>query len=143
MNNLKSEVRFRLIKMIDMGYMVILYFIFGIVLSKLTDILFKEDTPEELKKRSTMHIILETMLMIWTNVVLFYIARNVMEIIPSPFNGLYGYDHSRLKEVTNTAILGITYLYFQAGLRNNLNELNARLSISRNMPITGDFFYED
>jgi hypothetical protein len=104
--------------------MVILYFICGIFLSKITDLLFMAETPEELEKSSTTYIILETILMIWTNMILFYIARNVMELVPSPFNGLYGYEHSRLKEVTNTAVLGLIYIYFQAGLRNNLNELN-------------------
>jgi hypothetical protein len=143
MHNIKSELRFRFIKMMDIGYMVILYFMFGILLSKVTDVLFRVDTPEELQKSSTTYIIVETIIMIWTNMILFYIARNVMELIPSPFDKLYGYDHSRLKEVTNTAVLGLTYIYFQAGLRNNLNELNNRFTLSKNLSSTSDFLYDD
>ena len=40
MPNLKSEVRFRFIKIMDMGYMVILYFMFGVFLSMITDFMF-------------------------------------------------------------------------------------------------------
>ena len=141
MTNITSEVRFRLIKIMDMGYMVILYFILGIVLSKLTDLaLTTHETKDEIKKKTTLRLIIEIIITIWTNMIVFYIARNVMQLVPSPFDGLYGYDHSRLKEVTNTAVLGVTYLYFQSGLRDNLNELNVRLSISKNIPANSDFF---
>jgi len=136
MRGLKSEVRFRFIKIMDMGYMVILYFLFGIFLSKITDILFGEYNESEMKKKSTFRLTAEIVATIWFNMILFYIARNIMEVIPSPFNGLYGYDHSRLKEVTNTAILGLTYLYFQSSFRIKLNELNTRLSLTRN-PMDG------
>lgn len=132
MNALKSEVRFRFIKIMDIGYMVILYFIFGIFLSKITDIIFGGYDEEEMKKKTTFRIIIEVILTLWFNMIIFYVARNVMEIIPSPFDGLYGYEHSRLKEVTNTAILGLTYLYFQTGFRSKLNELNVRISLTSN-----------
>lgn len=132
MNHFKNELRFRFIKIMDIGYMVILYFIFGIFLSKITDIIFGGYSEEETKKKSTMRLIVEVIATLWFNMILFYIARNIMEVIPSPFDGLYGYEHSRLKEVTNTAILGLTYLYFQTGFRSKLNELNIRVSLTSN-----------
>jgi hypothetical protein len=132
MRSLQNEARFRFIKIMDIGYMVILYFIFGIFLSKITDVIFGAYSEEEMKKKSTFQLTAEIVATIWFNMVLFYIARNIMQVIPSPFDGLYGYDHSRLKEVTNTAILGLTYLYFQSSFRSKLNELNLRLSLTRN-----------
>lgn len=141
MGKLTSEARFRLIKIMDMGYMVILYFMLGVVLSKLTDIIFGEYSQKEIKAKSTLQLILELIAIIWFNMILFYIARNIMQVIPSPFNGLYGYDHSRLKEITDTAILGLTYLYFQSGLRSKLTELNSRLSLTRTIKDnTAEFF---
>ena len=132
MPDIKSEVRFRFIKIMDIGYMVILYFIFGIFLSKITDSIFGGYDHEEMKAKSTLRLIVEVMATIWFNMIVFYVARNVMQLVPSPFDGLYGYDHSRLKEVTNTAVLGLTYLYFQSGLRGKLIELNIRLSLTSN-----------
>jgi hypothetical protein len=141
MRGIKGEARFRFIKIMDMGYMVILYFTFGIFLSKITDVIFGGQTQEQIKAKSTPLLIIELIATIWFNMVLFYIARNIMQVIPSPFDGLYGYDHSRLKEVTNTAILGLTYLYFQTGLRNKLLELNVRLSLtSGSINTNSDFF---
>jgi hypothetical protein len=130
MNKLTREARFRFIKIMDMGYMVILYFMFGVFLSMITDFIFGGYTEEEIKAKSTPQLILELIAMIWFNMILFYIARNIMEFIPSPFNGLYGYDHSRLKEITDTAILGFTYLYFQNELRSKLLELKRRISFT-------------
>ena len=141
MRGLTREARFRFIKIMDMGYMVILYFIFGVVLSKVTDIVFGGYSEKEIKAKSTLRLILELIAMIWFNMVLFYIARNIMQIIPSPFNGLYGYEHSRLKEITDTAILGLTYLYFQNELRSKLTELKRRLSLTSNSAAeTPEFF---
>jgi hypothetical protein len=137
MRGLQNEVRFRFIKVMDMGYMVILYFLFAIFLSKVTDSIFGGYSEEEMKKKSTVRLTIEVIATLWFNMVLFYIARNVMELVPSPFDGLYGYEHSRLKEVTNTAILGLTYLYFQSGFRSKLGELNARLSLTSN-PMDGN-----
>ena len=141
MTNITSEARFRFIKIMDMGYMVILYFVLGVVLSKLTDIVFGGYSEKEIKAKSTLRLILELIAMIWFNMVLFYLARNIMQIIPSPFNGLYGYEHSRLKEITDTAILGLTYLYFQNELRSKLIELKRRLSLTSNSAAeTPEFF---
>jgi len=131
MHRLKHEAPFRVIKILDMGYVSVLYFLIGIFLSKVTDIIFGKYQEEEIKQISTLRLMLEIILTIWFNMTLFYITRNVMELIPSPFHGLYQYDHSRLKEVTDTTILGLTYLYFQSGLRNRLNELDIRLSLTK------------
>ena len=130
MPNIKSEVLFRFIKIMDIGYMVILYFIFGILLSKITDVLFGGYSEEETHAKSTLRLIIETITIVWFTIVVFYVARNIMEVIPSPFNGLYGYEHSRLKEVTNGMILAFTYIYFQNELRNKLFELDNRFSFT-------------
>ena len=132
MRNIKSEIRFRFIKIMDIGYMVILYVIFGIFLSKITDILFGEQSKEEIHAKSTLRLIIEIIIIVWFTIIVFYVTRNIMEIIPSPFDGLYGYQHSRLKEVTNGLILAFIYVYFQNELSNTLIELNSRLSLNNN-----------
>ena len=88
MPDIKSEVRFRFIKIMDIGYMVILYFIFGIFLSKITDAIFGRYTKEEIKAKSTLRLIIEIIAIIWLTMIVFYVARNIMQIIPSPFDGL-------------------------------------------------------
>jgi hypothetical protein len=50
MRSLTREARFRFIKIMDMGYMVILYFMFGVLLSMITDFIFGGYTEEEINE---------------------------------------------------------------------------------------------
>ena len=127
MRGLKRELLFRITKILDMGYIVFIYFILGISLAKLSDIIFGKYNKEEEKKKSIIRLAAEIMLMIWTNIIIFYVARNVVQMIPSPFHGVAGFDHFRLKELGGSAILGATYVYFQTNLKSNISDLHGRL----------------
>jgi hypothetical protein len=48
-------------------------------------------------------------------------------MIPSPFHGVAGFDHFRLKELGGSAILGATYVYFQTNLKSKISDLHGRL----------------
>ena len=127
MRGLKKEILFRIVKILDMGYIVFIYFILGIALAKLSDIIFGMYDEKEEKKKSIIQLGAEIMLMIWTNIIIFYVARNVVQLIPSPFHGVAGFDHFRLKELGGSAILGATYVYFQTNLKSKISDLHNRL----------------
>lgn len=128
MTNLKKEAILRLIKITDMGFTVIIYFIIGITLAKLSDMIYGTYNKETDRKKSTFRLCVEIFSMIWIDLIIFYLVRNVVEWIPSPFHGVYGYDHFRLKELSGSAVLGVTYVYFQNNLRNKLSDLNKRMT---------------
>jgi len=128
MTNLKKEAIIRLIKITDMGFTVIIYFIVGITLAKLSDMIYGTYNKEIDRKKSTFRLCVEIFSMIWIDLIIFYLVRNVVEWIPSPFHGFHGYDHFRLKELSGSAVLGITYVYFQNNLRNKLSDLNKRIT---------------
>jgi hypothetical protein len=128
MTNLKKEATFRLIKMSDIGYTVIIYFIIGVTLAKLSDAIYGAYDKETERKKSTLRLCVEIFGMIWLDLIILYVVRNVVEWIPSPFHGLYGYDHFRLKELNGNIVLGATYLYFQNNLRSKLSDLNKRIT---------------
>ena len=127
MRGIKKEIFFRIVKMLDMGYIVFIYFILGIALAKLSDIIFGVYDEKKEKEKSLVQLGAEIMLMIWTNIIIFYVARNVVQLIPSPFHGVGGYDHFRLKELGGSAILGVTYVYFQTNLKSKITDLHNRL----------------
>jgi hypothetical protein len=127
MRGLKKEILFRIVKILDMGYIVFIYFILGIALAKLSDIIFGIYDEKEEKKKSTIQLGAEIMLMIWSNIIIFYVARNVVQLIPSPFHNVAGFDHFRLKELGGSAILGVTYVYFQTNLKSKISDLHNRL----------------
>ena len=128
MTNLKREAIFRLIKITDMGFTVIIYFIVGITLAKLSDTIYGTYNPEMERQKSTVRLCAEIFGMIWLDLILLYLIRNLVEWIPSPFHGVYGYDHFRLKELNGNMVLGATYIYFQNNLRSKLSDLNKRMT---------------
>ena len=127
MRTFKKEAIFRLIKLADIGYIVVIYFIIGVLLSKLSNRFIIVDDLEKDKQKSTIRLIIEIISIIWLIIVIYYIIRNIVELIPSPFHGLYGYDHYRLKELNGVAVLGVTYIYFRDVISNKLAEFNRRI----------------
>ena len=127
MRGIKKEILFRIVKLFDMGYIVFIYFILGIALAKLADIVFGVYDEKKEKEKSIVQLAGEIMLMIWINLIIFYVARNFVQMIPSPFHRVAGFDHYRLKELGGSAILGATYIYFQTNLKSKIYDLHHRL----------------
>jgi len=115
-----------LFKMLDIGYVVLIYFILGVTIAKLSDMIYGEYDAEADKDKSIIRLCAEIVGMLWLDLVLFYMVRNIVQWIPSPFHGIYGYDHYRLKELNSMVILFATYIYFQKNLRGKLSDLNER-----------------
>jgi hypothetical protein len=71
--------------------------------------------------------LLDIIVIIWINGVIIYIVRNVVELIPSPFNGMYGLVHVKIKEIQNATpfvfVFVYVLLYFQYPLRQRINYL--------------------
>ena len=120
MKNLKDEILFRLVKVVDIGYVTVLYFFVAIVLAKALDFFNGKITKEEEQKKSKLFRALELTLILWYTGVLYYIVRNLVELIPSPLNGLYGYQHALLKELKTAGIFTFLFLYFQKGIKDKI-----------------------
>jgi hypothetical protein len=123
---LLQELKVRGIKIMDMGYVAIIYFIIGLLLSKASDYAFGTYDEEKEKQKGTLRLALEVLFMLWVICIVMYVARNVVEVVPSPFDGVFGFQHARLKELNGVAILIFTYLFFQNTLRAKMTELYSR-----------------
>lgn len=111
--NLKKEIIIRSIKIIDIGYITIIYGIIALILAKLCNI-FTGTFDESKEKTKSIYVsIYEVMLYLWFIGTIIYIARNLLPIIPFPLDGVYGFDHMSVKEVTNIWVFAILFLYFQ------------------------------
>lgn len=98
--NLLKEAIIRGIKIIDIGYIVVLYFVFAYLISLFMDIYLGVFDKNEYDSKSTLRIILELLLQLWIYGVLAYIIRNVVEHIPFPLDGIMNFDHRKVKEVS-------------------------------------------
>jgi hypothetical protein len=47
-----------------------------------------------------------------------YILRNVIELVPFPLDGIYGFDHMKVKELKSGALLSLSVIVFQYNLQS-------------------------
>jgi uncharacterized BrkB/YihY/UPF0761 family membrane protein len=102
-----SELCFRITKMADIAYIsaisVIICLILAIISGKIFGTYTKEDHEKEKSEYSYgmfyVRVIIRFVIIIAYIAILLYILRNVMEHLPSPFHGICGLDHYRVKEL--------------------------------------------
>jgi len=107
----------------DIGYITVIYFILGLVCAFVLNNILEVNNNEEYKKKSSLIILLEIIGILWLNGIIIYIVRNLVQLIPSPFNGIYGLRHNDVKELGNATVFVFALLYFQYPLRQRINNL--------------------
>lgn len=115
---MKKELTFRLIKICDIIYISLISYITIYILAIFSNKLFggkfdkekEEKSIKEDKNRYYELILKGLLILIFTSVIL-YIYRNLFEIIPSPFDGLYGFEHKRVKEIEAIPIV-LFFVFF-------------------------------
>ena len=123
---LLQNVLIRLNKMIDIGFITTIYFIMGaIVANIITGFQTKFDSKEN-DKNTLLKNIFSLVILIWTNGVLIYFARNIIELIPYPFDNYFGFHHKKVKELGAATAFTFVLLYYQPNLNNMMKYLKNR-----------------
>ena len=117
-----SDIIFRLIKILDIGYIAIIYVLLGLLLAKMFDYLYGTFDKKKERTKSFLRKTLEICGMMWIYGALIYVVRNTVEFIPSPFHGIHGFSHLRVKELTDAPVFIFIFFYFQEFLKNKLND---------------------
>ncbi len=125
--NYKKEIILRGIKIIDIGFITAIYLLLGILLAKLCDRMNGEFDKEKENKKPLWKILVEVILYLWFIGVVIYTVRNMVPLIPFPLDGMYGFNHLMVKEVTNAMAFTITFMYFQKYYQNKIENLLERL----------------
>lgn len=123
---LLQDVLIRTNKMIDIGYITAIYFIFGAVVANIITKLQTEFTNEDEDKRTVISSSLSLILLIWMNGVLIYFARNIVELIPYPFDTFFGFHHNKVKELGAATAFTFVLLYYQPNLNKTMKYLTVR-----------------
>ena len=123
---LKQDILIRGNKMIDIGFITTIYFIFGAIVANLiTNFQTKFNSDEE-DKKTLLRSSLDLIVLIWINGVLIYIARNLVELIPYPFDNYFGFEHKKVKELGAATAFTFVLLYYQPNLNDIMKYLSAR-----------------
>jgi hypothetical protein len=119
-NNTKKEVIIRSIKILDIAYIFSVYAISGFFFSLLLDKIFPIYNEKKYKTYSKTKIIVEICLQFAAIGIIVYMIKNLFELVPFPFEGVYGYEHKKVKELDTALPLTYTILYFQKSLKDKL-----------------------
>jgi len=126
-NTLKFEVTIRFIKMLDIGYITVIYFIMAVLIGKIFNYVFGYYNPETDTKKSTFMIGIELCALIWLMGVSTYIVRNIVsELIPSPFENFHDFHHRRVKELGSASVYTLILYQSISSFRGKLGTFLAR-----------------
>jgi len=118
MSKISHEIQMRSIKIIDLGFITIIYFAIGLLLASAVDTNMGPLDHAQEDKKSIWQLTLECVLLIWLVGVIIYIVKNLVELIPFPLNGIGGFDHMKVKELRNATVFIFVFLSFQNYLRD-------------------------
>ena len=116
----KKEIILRFIKIIDIMYIFGFYAAAGFFISIFLNKLFPEFDKNIYSKKSTGKIIINICIQFAVIGIIVYIIKNLFELIPFPLDGIYGYNHKKVKELKEALPLIYVILYFQYSLRDKL-----------------------
>ncbi len=119
-------LKLRCIRLLDIGYITMLYFIFGCLFAKMTDKLLGEFDPHDADMKCRYRLLLEVFIHLWVYGITLYAVRNVVQYTPSPFHRVCCFDHTSVKELQSTAIFTLVYLTFTIHLREKLTYMYGR-----------------
>jgi hypothetical protein len=132
-NTLNAELNLRLIKILDIGYITVIYFILGLITSRILDKYFGKFNKDEDNKKNIINVGTEIVVIMWVLAILIYLARNLVESIPSPFDGVLGFQHNLVKELGSASVFAMilfSYFYF---FKAKLDYFNKRINNTFNI----------
>ena len=113
-------MNFYFIKILGIGFTIIIYFIYIILCIKFMNYIFNYS---DIKNYSIYKTLFLFLLRLWVIAILYYIARNLLIHIPFPLDNLYGYDSKKLKEI-NSGLFALPLIglldYNLRSLANNI-----------------------
>lgn len=108
-----------LVKIVDVGFVTALCFLFAYVFSSALDRVFGEPNMRKSKSRRLFEVTLQFAVI----GIVVYFSRYLIKKIPFPLDGLYGYDHHKLTELRSLPIMVFIFMFFQSNLQKKVKNL--------------------
>tara|TARA_B100000029_G_scaffold507466_1_gene592142 strand:+ start:3610 stop:4056 length:447 start_codon:yes stop_codon:yes gene_type:complete len=125
-----NSIMLRNIKIIDIGLLGIYYFVGSIIFisifNKFFRTLFKTD-KYPVEKVSTKTLFLQACLQAGSISIISFYLRHFVRSIPYVFNGMYGYDHTRTKEINGGVVIAFAMITVFSDFKERALELTKRL----------------
>lgn len=115
------------LKMFDILLLTVYYFILAFYMATGMDYLLGKYDSADDDKKPTWRLMGEAIAYTFLLMVAFYVARNLIERIPFPFDGLWGFKHSRVKERGGDVVFIFLLFFYQEYYNKKLTYLSKRL----------------
>jgi hypothetical protein len=129
--SIQKEGAIRLIKIIDITFITILYSIAALLTAMMLDIYIykyislKKNVKDEDKE--TYIIFFEIVICLIINTISAYFIRNILQLIPFPLAGYYGFKHLDVYEVSRAPIVDVALILFSKILTDKITVLQSKL----------------
>jgi hypothetical protein len=126
-----NEMLIKTVKMADIGYISVLYFVLAFASTLLLKNLpfFGKDYDESKDQdKPIWQLLLEVLLLIWVVGVLAYFARNIVVAFPSPLDGVSGFTHSKVKELETSFVFVFVVMTFNTPLVSKMKLLYSKIA---------------
>ena len=121
------QIPFLAVKLLGISFAITLYFLLGFGTAKGLDYITGKLNLQQENEKYSWQIMLELVLRICFLGILIYAARNVVERVPFPLDGVSGFKYARLKELQSEFIFAIPLLEFHSNFSSKLDNLSKRM----------------
>ena len=126
------------VKLLDIGLTTTYFFVIGLLCAKVFDLVYGKFKKKDYKDIRKPVLLLDILSHLFLIGIAAYVLRNIVGLIPFPWNGIAGFDHKRLKELSGGTVLAMILLFFQQNLRDKINYFAETVFDIREPPKTAE-----
>lgn len=108
------------VKLLDIGLTTTYFFAIGLAAAKVFDLFYGKFKRDDYKKINKFVLLLDILFHMFLVGITAYMLRNIVALIPFPLEGVAGFEHKRLKELSGGTALSLILLFFQDNLRDKV-----------------------
>ena len=121
------KIQIYFVKIIDIAYVSIIYFIMAYFCAGIMDSYFVRVFGNEYKEKHKYRLIGECILQVVIIAIISYLVRNLVSMVPFPLDGMFGFKHKWLKELSESGgFFSVFFIIFQYNLQEKLIFLSKR-----------------
>jgi hypothetical protein len=128
---ISDDIRLIGIRVLAIMYICMIYVVFGIMITYWLDefgyhdifVDSQDDTNESIPK-----LIFELGIMVGILGVIAFLGRSVIQQLPFPFDGAYGFDYDNMRELTSGAVFFVIMFNFSAVINHKIIYIQARFN---------------